>query len=119
MKIFNLNILELVQGWMFLWSFIPEVTLVLLVIAIVNYFNWHIFDFSGISIYSLEDADATRSQIVLILTGFLLLVLIFQFMLNFNLLYSCSSSIFKEISALIIPLHLVSLCKTLPFHNSL
>lgn len=96
-KVFDFQILDLVQGWMFLWSFIPEVFLVLMLIATINYFDFHIFNYNGINMYSWNDTNTARSNIVLILTGLMLLLLILQFLLNFNLLYACPSYLFKTI----------------------
>ena len=88
-KIFEINMEDLMQGWMFLRVLIPEIILVLLFISIINHFRIHAFDFAVINPYS-ADYD-TKSNLISILTGVMLILLIFQFLLNFSLLYAYSS----------------------------
>ncbi|MGS0764996.1 sensor histidine kinase [Syntrophomonas curvata] len=91
-KILKINMLDLLQDWMCLWSLIPQVILILLVAAIINCFNLHVFDFIVVNPYGFDNVNNTRSNLVSILTGVMLILLIFQFLLNFSILYALPSN---------------------------
>ena len=94
-KVLELNLQGVMEGWTFLWAFLPQLVLVLIVIWVISRFNLHIFDFNDISPY---DFDMNRSDLVTALTGIMLLLLIFQFMLNVSIIYVSPSKFFKGIS---------------------
>ena len=97
-KVLELSLPDLLQGWLFLWSFLPQLVLVLIVIGVINRFNLHIFDFTDISPYNFDNFDKTRSDLVTVLISIMLLLLIFQFMLNMSLIYVSPYKFFKGIS---------------------
>jgi len=94
----NLDISNLMQGWNILWAFIPEVFLVTLLICLINRFNLHVFDFNNINLHSLNNSNCSRSDVISVLTGTMLVLLIFQFILNMSVLYVYPSSFIQSIS---------------------
>jgi len=97
-RVLKLSLPGLMQGWTFLWSFLPQIVVILIVIWVINRFNLHIFDFNDISPYNFDDFDITRSDLITVLIGIMLLLLIFQFMLNMSLIYVSPYKFFKGIS---------------------
>lgn len=96
-KVFKFSVADLMQGWMFLWVFVPQVILVFLVGFAISYFNLHVFDFIDVNPYNVDNVD-TSSNLVPVLTGLMLILLIFQFLLNFSLLYAHPSHFFNNIA---------------------
>ena len=94
----NLDISNLMQGWNILWAFIPEVGLVTLLICLVNRFNLRVFDFININPYDLSNSNNHRDNVIPVMTGIMLVLLIFQFLLNLNVLYVYPSHFIKSIS---------------------
>lgn len=94
----TLDISSLMQGWNILWAFIPEVFLVMLLIYLINRFNLHVFDFVNINLHNLNNFKYSRYDVISMLTGIMLVLLIFQFMLNMTAVYVYPSNFIESIS---------------------
>lgn len=89
-RVSQLNMSDLMQGWVILWAFIPEILLMLLVIHLIYRFKLHVFDF-----YNSDNSSIAESNLVTILTGTMLLLLVSQFVLTLSTLYAYPYHFFK------------------------
>lgn len=97
-KILRQSIPGLMEGWEFLHVFLPEVIMVLILIALIDRFDFHIFDFTAINPYTINNRHIFRFDLVTVLTGLMLVLLILQFLLNISIIYVCPSQLFQSIS---------------------
>ena len=93
-RVSALKITDLMQEWTIMWAFLPQIIFVLVVVYFLDRYNLYLVDFVAVDSYNLNDY---KSNSVIILTGLVLLLLVFQLMLNLNILYVYPSQFFKGI----------------------